>query len=213
MRTVHTLANLLSILALVLFAFALSGCDAASDDDEFPDPELTRVTDLPADPIVGVSPEGRPIGLGLFTFYSLRENEMLTTADSATTAWDVAFRGTDLIVNGGTTGPGNGAVQIVEGTFDEVLEAPETGWNVASAEAPAIPPGSGSGWYNYNPATNIVSPIPGRVVLIRTADGLYAKLSVVSYYRGAPDTPTAESESRYVTFDYVLQPDGSRQFE
>ncbi len=206
-------ANLLSLLALLILAFIWVGCDTTSDEEEFPDPELTHVTDLPADPIVGISPEGRPIGRGLFTFHSLRENEVLTTADSATTAWDVAFRGTDLIVNGGTTGPGNGAVQIVEGTFDEILEAPETGWNLATAEVPAIPPGSGNGWYNYNPATNIISPIPGRVVLVRTADGLYAKLSVVSYYRGAPDTPTAESESRYVTFDYVLQPDGSRQFE
>jgi hypothetical protein len=69
------------------------------------------------------------------------------------------------------------------------------------------------GWYNYDGATNIVTPIAGKVILIRTATGKYAKLEIVSYYQNAPATPTATSVSRYYTFRYLYQPDGTRNLK
>src|SRR6185436_18729473 len=45
---------------------------------------------------------------GHFTFYSLRSNAVIGLGDSATNSWDLAFRGTTILVNGGTSGPGNG---------------------------------------------------------------------------------------------------------
>ena len=93
------------------------------------------------------------------------------------------------------------------------MEAPENGWIQDSADVHAVPSGSGNGWYNYNFATQVLSPIPGRVIMVRTADGRYAKVSMISYYQGAPDTPSADNTSRFVTFDYVFQPDGSRNLQ
>ena len=199
----------------LLFGFLLlAGCDSTDpEEDNFPDPELTRVEDLAADPFTSFGPDGRPAGTGNFTFYSLRDNDVVATSDSASTMWDVAFRGSDILVNGGSSGPGNGAAQLLDGLFEEILEAPEDGWVQDSETGPAIPFGSGNGWYNYNPATMVLSPFPGRVLLIRTADGRYAKMRIVSYYRGAPDAPTQDSEARYITFEYVIQQDGSRSFE
>jgi hypothetical protein len=101
----------------------------------------------------------------------------------------------------------------VEGIFSDVMEAPENGWVQDSADVQAIPTGSGNGWYNYNFATQVLSPIPGRVIMVRTADGRYAKVSMISYYQGAPSTPSADNTSRFVTFDYVFQPDGSRNLQ
>lgn len=191
----------------------LSACDSdSSGGDDFVAPETTRVEDVPSDPVTGFDPvTGRPIGANAFTFYSLRENRIVT--DSASTDWDVAFKSTTILINGGSSGPGTGGAQVLEALFEEVAEAPATGYSTDTPDAFAIPTGSGNGWYNYNPATNIVSPIPGRILVIRTADGHYAKMRILSYYRGAPETPTAESSSRYITFEYVYQADGSRRFE
>lgn len=202
----------ISILSLVLL-FTLTACDnnpASSGGGN--EVIAERVADLPADPFVGFV-NGRPVGTNLHTFYSLRENSVVERADSASTKWDVAFRGSTILVNGGTSGPGQGAGQILETTFAEVTQAPETGYATDSAAGPALGTGSGQSWYSYNPATQILQPTPGRVMVIQTADGRYAKINMVSYYRGAPASPVNTDEARYLTFDFVFQPDGSRSFE
>ncbi len=212
-------------LTLSLLAVAALGLSACSEVDPTPTPtplQATRVNDLPADPATGRDPvTGAPTGTtNRFTFFSLRENRIVlrsdspNRADSASTAWDLAFRGTTILVNGGTSGPGQGAAQVLTAAFDEVTEAPADGYAQDAAGAPAIPTGSGSGWYTYNGATQTITPTPGRVLVVRTADGRYAKVRILSYYEGAPETidPMAD-ESRYYTFEYVFQPDGSRGFE
>lgn len=202
------------IPTFLIALFMLVGLAACDDDpvssDGVDEVVSQRVTDLPADPFVGFV-GGRPVGTGDFTFYSLGENRVVE--DSASTEWDVAFRGTTILVNGGASGPGHGAGQIVEGVFSELEEAPASGYETDAEGAPALGTGSGQSWYNYNPQTQIVTPIPGRVIVVMTADGRYAKISMISYYAGAPDPPAAEDDARYLTFDYVLQPDGSRTFE
>jgi hypothetical protein len=205
----HSASRITLLLALVL-TLGLAACDSDPNDGEGLPLNATVVENLPADPAVNIGPMG-PVGTGHFTFFSLRENEIVT--DSASTDWDLGFRATDIIVNGGVSGPGEGRAQVTEGLFEEITEAPEAGWRTDNAEGHAIRTGSGNGWYNYNPQAMIVSPIPGRVILVQTADGKYAKLRIVSYYKDAPETPDIDSESRYYTFEYVFQPDGSRILE
>ena len=53
-----------------------------------------------------------------YTFYSIENNALVPSSDSATTRWDVAFRGTTIITNAGTLGPGNGGAFVQIGTFD-----------------------------------------------------------------------------------------------
>lgn len=198
------------ILALALF---VSACDSSSPNDDPQEVVAARAVDIPSDPIIGLGSDGRPVGANAFSFFSLRTGQIVASADSASTGWDLGFKGSTIIVNGGTSGPGNGAAQIVEGIFSDVMEAPENGWVQDSADVQAIPTGSGNGWYNYNFATQVLSPIPGRVIMVRTADGRYAKVSMISYYQGVPSTPSADNTSRFVTFDYVFQPDGSRNLQ
>lgn len=200
------------VLPLLLLVGLLAACDTATTDPIDDPVAAETVTDLAADPIVGFdTTTGQPIGTGAFTFFSLRTGEVVPNADSASTAWDLAFRGTEIRVNGGTSGPGNGAALVWTGAFEDLAEAPADGYAIDDADGNAIPTGSGNGWYNYAPQTNLISPIPGRVLVVKTADGRYAKVRIVSYYRGAPETPDpATDEARYYTFDYVFQPDGSR---
>ena len=196
----------------------LSACD--SNDPEVDPVNLSVQTASNVYAPVAAAPPGPPVpASGPFALYSLRTNARVANADSATTRWDLGFRGTDIIVNGGTSGPGQGQAVVLASTFAEVTAVPAgtTFRTDGSATCPtastlAICPGSGNGWYTYTgQVTNLILPTAGRTILVRTADGQgYAKVQIRSYYQNAPATPVAGTDvSRYFTFDFVLNPSGT----
>jgi len=74
----------------------------------------------------------------------------------------------------------------------------------------AIPTGSDNGWYNYDPSQLTIRPIPGKVIVLRTADNKFAKVEILSYYKDAPEVITEQialNDLRYYTFNYVYQDD------
>ncbi|MCS7017703.1 MAG: HmuY family protein [Cytophagales bacterium] len=206
--------NFAMLLSSAMLALALTSC---KEDNVTPvQPVVTEtVRDLPADPVRIDPATGRPLGgTNRFTLYSLRENRIVANSDSATNKWDIGLRGTTLIVNGGAIRSGQGGAFIFTGLFDELKEIPATA-TFRTDQSPsdlAIPNASGQGWYNYNSQTHLITPIPGRVIVLRTGDGKFAKVEILSYYKGAPAAPTSTSESRHYTFRFSFQPDGSRKF-
>ena len=165
--------RLIFLLPLLLAACAAPRPPAASE------PVTYTVTDLDA------RGEGEH-----FTFYSLRENRVVPVADSASADWDLAFRSTTILANGGASGPGEGAVAVLQDTtFAAVTAAPADDAFVqdrgTDKTETAIPGGAGNGWYDYDFVSGIVAPRPA-VLVVRTADGRYAKVEVLSYYQGAP---------------------------
>ncbi len=153
-------------------------------------------------------------GTNRFTLFSFANNAIVANTDSASNKWDIGFRGTTIIVNGGAIRTGQGGVFIYTGLFDELKEVPAT---VTFAQdnaltSLAIPATSGMGWYNYNPATMIITPVAGRVFVIRTGDGKFAKMEILSYYKDSPATITLTTPQRHYTFRYIYQPDGSKKF-
>lgn len=200
--------NLLLAATLLL---AVTACDKTETMDKQP-VRTETVRNLTADPITGVGADGRPASAGKYTFYSFKDG-ILTTADSASTRWDLGFKGTTILTNGGASGPGQGGAVVLNGIFDEIKSLPSSATVVQDQKAAlAIPTGSGKGWYSYNPQTNLITPIAGKVIVVRTADGKYAKMEILSYYKDAPAAPSQTSESRYFTFRYVYQPDGTSTF-
>ena len=191
----------------------------ASCKDDDPEPvaplEATTFTNLAADPIVSSSEGQPPAATGKYTFFSLKTGQVIPNSDSATANWDIGFRATRIIFNGGASGPGQAALSLQTGLFNEWTAVSDTVTfrTDDATTGPALAPTSGKGWYNYNQATNVITPIPGRVLLIRTADNKYAKLEILSYYKDAPAAPDASSASRYYTFRYIYQPDGSKKLE
>lgn len=149
-----------------------------------------------------------------YTFFSLERNEVVPLADSNTTKWDIAVRSTSIITNSGTSGPGAGGAYVQKATtFDNFKSIPaDSVFRTDASAAPAIKTGSGNGWYNYDFNTNIISPIPGNILVIRTATGKYAKVEILSYYKNAPATPSANDVSRFYTFRFVYQANGSKAF-
>lgn len=197
--------------ALLLAAGPLALAACKKDDSPAPAPASTAqaqtVTNLSA--ASTPSTTGAPIPPRHYTFYSLADNKEIAYADSNSTKWDVAFRATTILVNGGTSGPGQGGAQVYTGLFTDLTAAPTTGYAVDAAAGKAIPTGSGNGWYNYNSTTNVVTPIAGRVLVVRTAGGKYAKIEVQNYYKDAPAAPTSSNASGYYTFRYVYQGTGT----
>lgn len=191
-----------------------SSCSDDSDDTNAVAPALqvqTASNLMPASS--GTTATGQPATPKHHAFYNLAASKEVPYTDSASTKWDIAVRGTTILVNGGTSGPGKGSAQVVDGLFAELAEAPRTGYKQDAATAKAIPTGSGNGWYNYNSTTHLITPIAGKVIMLQTADGKYAKMEVVSYYKDAPAAPTATSTSGCYTFRYLYQPDGSRNLK
>jgi hypothetical protein len=154
-----------------------------------------------------------------FTYYNLRTNSRVPLSDSNTTNWDIAFRATRIIINGGTSGPGQGGAYIFNGLFNELKNVTTDSMRVDTIGRLAIRNRSGEGWYvSAPPPTNLTTPIPGKVLVIRTADGKYAKLEILNYYKGGVTPPASAVDSikivdaRYYTFRYSIQSNGSTSF-
>ena len=208
-----------SIVLLGILSASIVACTKSDNTTVLPVTAVT-VKDIPADTVVGLSAQGIPITNGKYTFYSLEKNAVVPNSDSASTKWDIAFMATKIITNGGTSGSGLGGAFVYTGLFDALTTVP-TDSVFKTDNAPssyAITYGSGKGWYNYDGLTNIVTPLAGRVLVIRTASGKYAKMEITSYYKGGVTLPATASDAdkltkqRYYTFRYAYQPNGTKTF-
>ncbi len=204
------------ILAIVSFAtiFFIS-CEKDSADLVVQTAITNTVNSLPADTIVAIV-NGRPVGAGKYAFYSLESNAIVASADSNSKKWDIGFRGTSIIINGGNSGPGNGGGFIYNGTFEE-LKTISADSTFKVDNAPTFYAIS-SAWYSYNQPVNLITPSPGKILVIRTANGKYAKLEILNYYKGGV-TPAASAsdaekiaKQRYFTFRFTYQSNGSKNF-
>jgi hypothetical protein len=195
---------------------------ACSKDEETIVVPVTAITvkDLPADTVTGLGADGRPQYAGSVTYFSLVDNKIIASSDVASTKWDVAFSSTKILINGGTSGPGLGGAFVYVGLFDALNTIPsDSTFAVDNSNAAqfAIPQTS-AGWYIYNGLTNLVTPAAGRVLVIRTATGKFAKIEILNYYKGGvtPDATASNADKltkqRYYTFRYAYQPNGSKTF-
>ena len=197
-----------TIKLLVLTIMLISFFNCEDDGPNLLDIQSVSIEDLYAPQEGG---QGQPIS-GTFARFDF-ETGLQTESE---TEWDVAFRGTSIIVNGGTSlgttdepeRTGDAGVYIFDGTMAEMVAVETSLITQDSSSGYAIQSGSGNGWYTYaGPPTYLINPTPGKILVFRTRDGKYAKMEILSYYLGAPENPDAFSDpSRYFTFNYVYQP-------
>lgn len=199
----------LKFLSFFFLAVAFVSCDNEDDQPVLEAVESNTATNIPA-PQTGGQPSTDPIG-GPFTKFSFATGAVTTSE----TEWDIAFRGTRIAVNGGVaTGTadepvrnGNAGVFLETGTFASVTDAADYTFVQDADTGFAIAPASDEGWYNYNFMTNLITPIPGKILVIRTHDDKFAKVEILSYYKDAPSDPDGfVDESRFYTFNYVYNP-------
>jgi hypothetical protein len=213
--------KMMSKIAMGLgLSIALVACTKDEETIVVPVSAIT-VKDLAADTVTGLGLDGRPQSAGTTTYYSLVDNKIIASSDAASTKWDIAFSSTKITVNCGTSGPGIGGAFVFKGLFDDLKTLPVDSTfatDNSNAASFAIPLGSGRAWYTYDGLTTLVSPIAGRVLVIRTATGKFAKIEIISYYKGGVTLPASASvndklfKQRYYTFRYAYQPNGSKTF-
>ena len=145
--------------------------------------------------------------------YHLETNKIVPASDSASNKWDLAFKGTTIATNSGNSGPGGAGAFVFVGLFNDLKTIPaDSSFRIDNApSAFAITTGSNRGWYVYDGINQLVTPIPGRVLVVRTASGKYAKVEILNYYKGGTTPATTASDAiklttqRYYTFRYSFQ--------
>jgi hypothetical protein len=208
--------NLFLLLIFAFFTLAFSSCSSEDNNGEVqPELEVQTVKNIAAPGDLMNRETGEILEERPFVRFSLESGQVVGEND----AWDIAFKGTTLAVNGGSFSgdglerSGEAAGAFADGIFEEFKEVPASLNFVQDSETQyAIPRGSDNGWYSYSPMTHTISPIPGRVLFFKSNNGNYVKLEVLSYYKDMPETPDRSSESAHYSFRYVIQTDGSRNF-
>ena len=119
--------------------------------------------------------------------------------------WDLAARRFRLIVNGGVGFPGEGGVRPLEGSvFDSVRTLPADGYvGTRGGDGPDPEHPVLDDWYRYDFFSHLLMA-RGTPFAVRTADGRYALMEVLSYYCPGP-------EPGCLTFRYYYQGNGSRR--
>jgi len=159
---------------------------------------------------------------GNFVKFSFSEGATVSNEN-----WDVAFRGTTLIVNGGEKAhndqpdrTGNAAVYIATGSMSAIDSVDTTKLLQDNSSGSAILNNimiddlgvSGQGWASYSFSTHLFSPRAGRILVFRTHDNKYAKMEILYFYDSRnPDTGSGDIGGFY-TFNYVYQSDGGLTF-
>ena len=218
--------NVIVWFMLYICVFVFFGCGTADDENpESPlmEPETTDVTTENPLASDNIGPNHGAVRLEAHTFtidatskeewtyFSFETSDVVEVADATNSEeWDIGFQLTQVKLNGGISGPGMGsAVMLTDTSFEEVTVAPEDGYLADTEDTLAIVPQSEMGWYIYTgPPTHWILPLENRVFVVKAADGTFAKIRFSGYYKDNEN----KQDSGFVTFDYVHQPDGSRNF-
>lgn len=215
--------NVVIWFMLFLGVFIFFGC--GSDDDTNDQLMESETTDLTTQtPTTGNQEQiNEPIGLETHTFtidatneeewvyFSFETGEVVEVADAVNSEeWDIGFQRTNVKLNGGVSGPGMGsAVMLTDTTFEDAAVDPEEDYQSDTEDTLAIVPQSEKGWYIYTgPPTHWILPLEDRVFVVKAADGTFAKIRFIGYYKDNEN----KQDSGFVTFEYVHQPDGSHNF-
>ncbi|WP_066222504.1 HmuY family protein [Formosa haliotis] len=201
--------KILKTITLLTLFIGFASCSNDDDDNTNPTLELEAetVSNIKATQSADYT-TNPPTITGDYIKFSFVTGETTTGDD-----WDIAFRGSTILVNGGEktaddqpSRTASAGTYITSGTLASVIKTDASLFKEDSTtDGLAITTGSGNGWYNYNPENHLISPIPGKIVVVKTHNGHYAKMEILSYYEN--EEPNEDlTNSQYYTFNYVYQP-------
>jgi len=192
-------------LSMITLAVAFISCDPEPSVDPVID---ASITELDAQASVTMNPPpALPTITGDYTKFSFSEGSVVEGDD-----WDVAFRSTSIIVNGGVasdtsqpTRTGNAAVYLIDGIMDDIITIDTSLLMQDEITSTAIIDDFGQmqmGWCVYDHTTNVILPIAGKILVFRTHDNKYAKVEILNFY----DESMTNPYGGFYTFNYVYQP-------
>lgn len=200
----------IKLLTLLTIFIGYTSCTSDNNDSTIIlQVETDSFSNLYAPQEGGYDQMGNPLPVtGEFTKFDFSTGDTTTSS----TDWDIAFRGTTIIINGGVS---FGATDEPDRTGNAAAYMEnDTMANVTAVDTQLLQQDSATGyvlsnWYDYNPVNHIITPTAGKILVIRTRDGKYAKVELLSYYKDNPaeiTTEIATNDARYYTFNYVYQP-------
>lgn len=200
--------NTIKILTLATLLIGFTSC--SNDDDSSSqtlEVESETITNLQATQSADYT-TNPPTITGDYIKFSFE-----TGTTTTETNWDIAFRGSTIIVNGGEAIAEDQPIRTAEagayiatGTLASITDVNTTLFATdSSVNGLAIATGSDNGWYHYDSTTHVIYPIAGKILVIRTSNGKYAKVEILSYYENSQPNDDL-SNSQFYTFNYVYQP-------
>ncbi|WP_316820872.1 HmuY family protein [Pedobacter gandavensis] len=210
--------SLKSCFLVLLSILTLSACTKKEIKPELEDGKSKVVKDLPGD-VGNTVGSGKPFEP---FYFSLKTVAKVPASEKLSSAWDLAFAkeyNSYVSINNGSDanslgfgGPGKGAMMVINQAYAQLKTAPSDAEFTANGiSSTGIDVGNGNGWFFYEMNTHIAVPVKNRTFVIRTAEGKYAKLELISMYKGAPAVVSDLNwPAPYFTFRYFLQEDGSR---
>ena len=218
MKTFRNLATWRLIIWSVLFIGTVLFFGCGNDDDDALEQPLGEQPTEAVLPPAEVAPQLDVVNFTIdatnreaWAYFSFTKGNVVEIADPLNSMdWDLGFQRTTVITNGGVSGPGKGgAVLLKDVEFEGVKEAPAAGYAADADENLAIAAQSEEGWYIYTgPPNHWILPLEKRVFVVQAADGTFVKVRFTSYYKDN----TNKQDGGFITFEYVHQPDGSRNF-
>jgi heme-binding HmuY-like protein len=124
-----------------------------------------------------------------WVYFSFESGAQAVPPDPASSeGWDLGFQRFHIISNGGVSGTRGNAVAIVsDQDFDALTTAPSDGYLEDQPDGDDDDTvvdsafETGDGWYDYDPATNRLSP-RANVYVVQTPSGAHYKLEILDYY-------------------------------
>ena len=208
------------VLALcsICVGLLLSGCgqETTSSEPASESNQLVEYTPTPFRPVdVGDHLVGPTVytvdarAKDLWMYFDFSKGSVVGVQNLKTDDWDLAFQRHVIRTNGGDTNPaGQAGIMAIEAqTLADVSQVPSDTDFVSDVRTkkrlhaynPEI-----HKWYSYNYTNNVLLPKP-IVYVVRTQEGKYAKMRMLSYY-------CKNDVAGCMTFEYVYQGDGSPSF-
>lgn len=142
-----------------------------------------------------------------WAYFDFSRGSRVEVETRAALDWDIAFQRHRMLTNGGATNPLGraGAIDLGPLSIDSAaIVVPAEGFIVDQRRGDVARNSALEDWYEYSWVTHVLRPAD-RTYGLRTADGRYAVMRILSYYcpGGRPGC---------VTFRYRYRGDGGREF-
>jgi len=241
--TIKKRSKLLKFIPVLAFLIVLGSCSKSEPAAVEPEPDpvapeamfnrLITVKNFGEDLPAGSAPNTAQSPI----YYSLEQNKAVTPDYKLTARWDIScseiyrsFINCNNTANGfGKGGPGKGGILIVKKKFEDVIDIPSDAEFRKGEKAYGTDDsgafGEGLGWYLYDfdgvikgggaeNKKHVCYPIESNTLIVRTAQGNYAKIKIQSIYKDLLDPKDwfKDSPTPFFTFQYVIAKAGSSKF-
>jgi len=142
-----------------------------------------------------------------WVYFDFSRGGVVKIQDQTSLEWDLAFRRSKVISNGGATNKFGkaGLVDLGNSTeFNQIPEAPLNNYIQDSATRTETENPTLLKWYRYNYLTHKLTP-KSNTYAVKTADEKFAKIKFLNFY-------CANKETGCIQMQYVYQASGSNKF-